>query len=51
MGIRIIVCDPFMGSGTTALVARELGRNYIGIELNGDYIKLANQRLSQQKML
>jgi len=29
-----IVLDPFMGAGTTALVARELNRNYIGIELN-----------------
>jgi hypothetical protein len=31
------VLDPFMGSGTTALVARSLGRASVGIELNGDY--------------
>lgn len=42
-----IVLDPFMGSGTTAKVARDLGRNYIGIELNGEYIKLAQKRLAQ----
>ena len=42
-----IVLDPFIGSGTTALVARELERNYIGIELNPEYIKLCNKRLSQ----
>ena len=42
-----IVLDPFMGSGTTAYVARQLGRNYLGIELSKDYIKLAERRLSQ----
>lgn len=40
-----VVLDPFMGAGTTALVARELGRNYIGIELNEEYIKIAKRRL------
>ena len=42
-----IVLDPFMGSGTTALVARQLDRNYVGIELNPEYIKLAEKRLRQ----
>src|SRR3990167_4777397 len=46
-----IILDPFMGSGTTALMARKLGRNYIGIEISAEYIKLANKRLSQQTML
>ena len=41
------VLDPFMGSGTTAYVARELGRDYIGVELNQEYIDLANRRLEQ----
>jgi len=40
-----VVLDPFMGAGTTAVVARELGRNYVGIELNGDYIRMAEERL------
>jgi len=40
-----IVLDPFMGAGTTALVARELGRNYIGIELNEEYVRMAGERL------
>jgi len=46
-----VVLDPFMGSGTTALVARKLGRNYIGIELNSDYIKIAEKRLKQLFLL
>jgi len=40
-----IVLDPFFGSGTTGLVAKKLGRNFVGIELSADYIKLAKKRL------
>lgn len=40
-----IVLDPFMGSGTTAVVAKKKGRNYVGFELNPDYLKIANERL------
>lgn len=40
-----IVLDPFMGSGTTAVVAKRLQRNYIGIEIFEEYIKLAEERL------
>jgi len=40
-----VVLDPFIGSGTTALVAKELGRNYVGIELNEEYVRLAEGRL------
>jgi len=40
-----IVLDPFMGAGTTAVVARKLGRNYIGMELNQEYINIAEQRI------
>jgi DNA modification methylase len=41
-----VVLDPFMGSGTTAAVSKRLGRNYIGIELNPEYIPLIKERLS-----
>ena len=40
-----IVLDCFMGSGTTALVAMQNARNFVGIELNQDYIKMAMERL------
>lgn len=40
-----IVLDPFLGSGTTAAVAKQMGRHYIGIELNPGYCALAEQRI------
>lgn len=43
-----IVLDPFMGSGTTAVVARKLNRNYLGFELNPEYIHIAENRLTQE---
>jgi DNA modification methylase len=46
-----IVLDPFMGSGTTAHTALRAGRQYVGCELNGEYIKLAKKRLSQGFLL
>jgi DNA modification methylase len=46
-----IVLDPFMGSGTTAHTALRAGRQYVGCELNGEYIKLASKRLSQGFLL
>lgn len=44
-----IVLDPFMGSGTTALVSKKLGRKFIGFEINPDYIKIANRRLNENE--
>jgi DNA modification methylase len=44
------VLDPFMGSGTVALVARRLGRKSIGIELNPEYAELCARRLQQQSL-
>jgi DNA modification methylase len=43
-----IVLDPFIGSGTTAIVARKLNRNFIGIELNPKYITIAERRLRNE---
>ncbi len=40
-----IVLDPFMGAGTTALVALQHARSYLGIELNAEYVKLAEKRI------
>jgi DNA modification methylase len=39
------VLDPFCGSGTTGVVATRLGRNFIGIELNPEYVAMANNRI------
>lgn len=41
-----IVLDPFMGSGTTGLTARKLGRDYIGFELKPEFQKIAQQRIN-----
>jgi len=43
-----IVLDPFMGSGTVAVVAKRYMRNYLGIELNPEYIKIAKNRIKAQ---
>jgi modification methylase len=41
-----VVLDPFLGSGTTAAVARKLGRRFIGIERDGNYAQLARERVA-----
>ncbi len=41
------VFDPFMGSGTTALACKSLGLDYVGCELDEDYYKIINKRLSK----
>ena len=45
-----VVLDPFMGSGTTAQVAEHLGRQWIGCELNADYVPLQQRRIAQRAM-
>jgi hypothetical protein len=42
-----IVLDPFMGTGTTAVASKKLGRNFIGFETQLDYITLADKRISE----
>lgn len=40
-----IILDPFLGSGTTAIAAKRLGKNFIGIDINPEYVKAASLRL------
>ena len=47
--VNDIILDPFMGSGTTALVAKSLGRDYIGCELHEDYGKLIQERINNRR--
>lgn len=44
-----IVLDPFMGSGTTAIVVKWLGRRYLGLEANGESAELARNRVSEER--
>ena len=45
-----IVLDPFMGSGTTAVMATRLGRKWMGIEMNEEYAEIIKDRTSQLEM-
>lgn len=44
-----LVIDPFMGSGTTGVACMELGRDFIGIEINTEYFNIAKERIKQAK--
>ncbi len=44
-----LVLDPFMGRGTTAIETLKQNKNYIGIEINPEYIELANKRIETFK--
>jgi site-specific DNA-methyltransferase (adenine-specific)/site-specific DNA-methyltransferase (cytosine-N4-specific) len=45
-----VVLDPFVGSGSTAVASIQLGRNYVGIDLSQEYVKLAQARLSERQI-
>ena len=45
-----VVLDPFAGHGPTLVAAKQLGRKYIGIEINPDYAKIAEERLRQEEL-
>lgn len=44
------VLDPFIGSGTTAVVAQALDRNYIGIDISPEYCRMAQERIKKNKL-
>tara|TARA_Y100000034_G_scaffold134231_1_gene202048 strand:- start:5696 stop:6409 length:714 start_codon:yes stop_codon:yes gene_type:complete len=45
-----LILDNFMGSGTTAVACKQLGRNFIGFEISEEYCKIANKRLEQTNL-
>ena len=45
-----IVLDPFIGSGTTAIAAQRLGRDYVGIDINEEYCRMATERLVRKQL-
>ena len=46
-----LILDPFIGSGTTAVACKQLGRNFIGFEISKEYCDIANKRLSQKNLM
>jgi len=46
-----LVLDPFFGTGTTGAVAKRLGRDFLGIERDGDYVALARERLAKVRKI
>jgi len=45
-----IVLDPFVGSGSSAIATKQSNRNFIGFEINPDYVEIANKRLQQENL-
>jgi len=45
-----IILDPFIGTGTTAVACKQLGRKFIGFEISPEYCKISNKRLEQQTL-
>lgn len=46
-----MVLDPFMGSGATAVACQQTSRNYVGFEINDEYVKVAERRLTQKSLV
>ena len=46
-----LICDPFLGTGTSAVVAKKLGRKYFGIEKDKKYFSAANIRINSAKII
>ena len=46
-----VVLDPFSGAGTTAMVCKNLGRKFVGCELNPEYIAISEKRIGRQEVL
>jgi site-specific DNA-methyltransferase (adenine-specific) len=46
-----IILDPFIGTGTTAIAAKRLGRQFIGFDLSAEYIEITRQKLEQEKAI
>ena len=44
-----VILDPFLGSGTTAVACERLGRNWIGIEIDPEYCKIAEKRVAAER--
>jgi site-specific DNA-methyltransferase (adenine-specific) len=44
------VLDPFMGAGTTGVVAAQEGRDFIGVDLNADYLAIARDRIASEAL-
>lgn len=44
-----VILDPFVGSGTVCVAAKKLNRQYLGIEINPEYVRIANERLDKIK--
>jgi len=45
-----IVLDPFVGTGTTVIAAKRLGRKYIGIDIDEKYVDITNEKLAQERL-
>lgn len=45
-----VILDPFIGSGTTAIVCKQLNRNFIGFDISKEYVEMANKRLAQKTL-